>query len=218
MASFDRDLAANGLPTDLTLLGRNIIALNSLGLEDFAFAKLTGLPNEFHHAAWYWEAARLLCFGEHGFSQAHREALFKEAESLHEDDLTAEFRAYDQYNAGDVDGAWNILRKISTNKLSNYTAELLLRIELDRKLPESLTLAQRSDCFDLRNGHHWQYLAVAEGQAGHAEAAAAAWKKAVYYYPDDVELMKAAVVFAAHHEDRELSQAISTSGNIYGRP
>jgi tetratricopeptide (TPR) repeat protein len=219
MASFDHDFAANGMPADVRLFGRNVIALNSLGLEDFAFAKLTGLPKELHGTPWYWEAARILCFAEPAFSSTHRDALMHEAESLHDDSVTAEFRAYNHYYAtGDSDGALHILENIPPHQLGNYAAELLLKIELDRKQPEALALAQRTDCFDLRNGRHWQYLAQAEEQAGHLEAARAAWEKAVFYYPDDVELMEAASAFAAKSNDPALAQAIAESDKVYGQP
>lgn len=216
-ASFDHDLSANGMPADVSLLGRNILALNSLGLEDFAFAKLTGVSKDFHRAPWYWEAARFLCFAEPSFSPAHRDALVHEAESLHDDLLTAEFRAYDRYYAAsDVDGALHILESIPPDKLSNYSAELLLKIYLHQKRPEALALAQRTDCFDLRNGHHWQYLAQAEEQAGHIDAARAAWKKAVFYYPDDDVLMKDADEFATKYNDAVLAQTITGSQKVYG--
>jgi hypothetical protein len=217
MASFDHDLAANGMPADVALFGRNIIALNSLGLDDFAFARLTGLPGEFHHAPWYWEAARFLCFAEPSMSPAHRDAFLHEAESLNDGVLIAEFRAYDSYYAmGDIDGARRILENIPPDRLGNYAAELLLKIDLDRKGPEALALARRTDCFDLRNGRHWQYLAQAEEQAGHIDAARAAWEKAVFYYPDDAVLMEAATAFAAKFNDPALEQAIAASGKVYG--
>jgi tetratricopeptide (TPR) repeat protein len=219
MAAFDQDFTANGMPADVRLFGRNIIALNSLGLGDFAFAKLTGLPKELHRAPWYWEAARFLCFAEPAFSSAHRDALMHEAESLDDDAVTAEFRAYDHYYAtDDIDGASNILESVPLNQLGNYAAELLLKIELDRKRPEALALARRMGSFDLRNGRHWQYLAQAEEQAGHFEAARAAWEKAVFYYPDDAALMQAASAFAAKDNDSALAQAITECGKVYGRP
>jgi hypothetical protein len=218
-ASFDRDLAANGLPADVALLGRNLLALNSLGLEDFAFARLTGLPREFHSAPWYWEAARFDCFAEPAFSPAHRDALMREAESLRNDPLTAEFRAYYfNFEKLDVDGAFHILQSIPPRQLGNYAAELLLKIELDRKQPEALALARRTDCFDLRNGRHWQYLAQAEERAGNLEAAGRAWRKAVFYYPDDAALMTAATVYAAKHGDATLANDIAASKKIYGKP
>ncbi|MCE0483273.1 MAG: hypothetical protein LV479_03430 [Methylacidiphilales bacterium] len=216
MTSFDRDLAVNGRPTDIRLLGRNLIALNSLGLEDFAFAKLKGLPPEDHRAGWYWEAARFLCFGEPTFSQAHRDELRAEAESLHDDAITAEFRAYYAYASGDIDGALRILEGIPREQMGNYAAELLLKIYLDRKRPEALALARRTDCFDLRNGRHWQYLAEAEEQAGHSDAAARAWKKAVFYYPDDAALMAGATSFAQTYHNSALQQAIGESAGVYG--
>lgn len=216
---FDCDFYDHGRPTNVTLFGRNIIALNSYGLEDFAFAKLTGSPKEDHLAPWYWEAARICCFAEPAFSPAHRDALMKEAESLNADALTAEFRAYYDFNAkNDVDGALSILNSIPPRQLSNYTAELLLKIYLEQKRPEALALARRTDCFDLRNGHHWQYLAQAEEQFGSLDAARAAWKKAVFYDPDDADLMKAASDFAAKYNDAGLAQALAESGKVYGSP
>ena len=104
-AAFDRDIATNGQPVDTRLLGRNLIALNSLGLEDFAFAKLTGLPEEQHRLPWYWEAARFMCFAKPEFSAAHRQALMDEANRMPENGVTAEFRAYALAAAGDQDGA-----------------------------------------------------------------------------------------------------------------
>lgn len=216
-ALFDVDIADNGMPTDIRLFGRNLIALNSLGLEDFTFAKLTGLPPGDHHTGWYWEAARFLCFAEPSFSMAHRDQLRKEAEALHDDSVTAEFRAYCANAAGDVDGALRILETIPKNQLGNYAAELLLKIHLDRKQPEALTLAWQNGSFDLRNGRHWQYLAEAEEQADHSAAAAHAWEKAVFYYPDDAALMAGATSFARKHDDAGLSQAITESGRVYGQ-
>lgn len=218
-AIFDQDLAANGMP-NATLFGRNIIALSSLGLEDFAFAKLTGLPKELHHAPWYWEAARMICFEEPRLSSSRLNDVINlenEAGALHDNAVTAEFRAYFCYDAmGDIDGALRELENIPPNRLGNYAAELLLKIELDRKQPEALALARRMDCFDLRNGRHWQYLAQAEEQFGSLNAARAAWEKAVFYYPDDPALMEAATVFAAKDNDPALSQAIAESGHVYG--
>lgn len=216
MGAFDHDIATYGMPSDVRLYGRNLIALNSLGLEDFAFTKLTSLPEEIHRASWYWEAARILCFQEPGFSPAHRDQLLREAEQLHDDEMTAEFRAYCRNASGDVDGALDILESIPSRQLSNYSAELLLKIYLDRKQPEALALARRTDCFDLRNGRHWQYLAQAEEEAGHPDAADRAWKKAVFYYPDDAALMKGASVFNSRFKDPGLAQAIKDSARVYG--
>lgn len=215
MGAFDHDLAANGMP-NASLLGRNIIALNSLGLEDFAVARLTGLPESAHHASWYWEAARFISFAEPACSPQHREAFEREAESLHDDLLTAEFRAYDRNDSGDVEGAFRILKSIPANRLGNYAAELLLKIELDRNMPDALALARRTDCFDLRNGRHWQYLAEAEERFGSLDAARVAWIKAVFYYPDDEALMQAATGFAKKHDDPRLVKALAESNQVYG--
>jgi len=213
--TFDHDLATIGMP-NASLFGRNIIALHSLGLEDFAIAKLTSLPESTHHASWYWEAARFICFAEPACSPAHRDAFEHEAESLHDDLLTAEFRAYDRKGTGDVDGAFQILKAIPPDRLGNYAAELLLKIELDRNMPEALALARRTDCFDLRNGRHWQYLAEAEERFGSLDAARVAWGKAVFYYPDDEALMQAATDFAKKHDDAGLAKAIAESNRVYG--
>ncbi len=216
MAIFDRDIAVNGLPSDLRLYGRNIIALNSMGLDDFAVAKLQALPPEMHHAPWYWEAARFLCFAEPAVSPDLQKQLVTEAGDLHDDSVTAEFRAYARQAAGDTEGALKILEAIPSDQLGNYAAELLLKIYLDRKRPEALALARRSGCFDLRNGHHWQYLAQAEEQVGNADAAAQAWEKAVFYYPDDEELLEQAQAFADKYKVASLAKAIADSSKIYG--
>ncbi len=79
-AVFARDLAQHGRPADVLLFGRNLVALNSDGHEDFVFAQLAALPPELHRAPWYWEAARILCFETPRFSEAHRRQLLTEAE------------------------------------------------------------------------------------------------------------------------------------------
>ena len=216
MQIFSSDIAAHGHPADLLLYGRNLITLNSMGLEDFVSAQLKSLPDDFHHAPWYWEAARILCFQEPSFSSDHRHELLREAENLHNDSLTAEFRAYCCYAEGDIDGTLHILESIPPKQLGNYTAELLLKLYLDRRSPEALALARRSDCFDLRNGRHWQYLAEAEEQARHPEEAVRAWENAVFYYPDAVALMEQASVFAMRTHDKNLSHVIEESSKIYG--
>jgi tetratricopeptide (TPR) repeat protein len=215
-AAFDGDLAANGMPVDVRLFGRNFIALQSMGLEDFVMAKLKALPEDLHRAPWYWEAARFICFSEPAASPAHRQEFFQEAEQLHDDGVTAEFRAYADEAAGDTAGALRILEAAQKNGLGNYGAELLLKIYLEQKRPEALALARRADCFDLRNGRHWQYLAQAEEQAGHPEAAAPAWLKALFYYPDDMALLRAAAAFAARTHDATLLRAIGDSAKVYG--
>jgi len=214
--TFDHDVATYGLPTDFRLYGRNILALNSLGLENFAFDKLKALPEAMHHAPWYWEAARILCFQSPRFSPIHRNELLHEAEQMSDNGVTAEFRAWCADGVGDTDEAVRILEGIPQNQLGNYGAELLLRIYLKRQQPEALALARRMDCFDLRNGRHWQYLAEAEERAGHPKEAARAWEKAVFYYPDDEEILDGAASFAEQFKSVALSQALVASSKVYG--
>jgi len=218
MTAFERDLNAYGRPLDLRLYGRNLIALNSLGLEDYTFAQMQSLPKELHHVPWYWEAARILCFEQPTFSPAHRIALLNEAEQSPDQTLTAEFRAYCHDESGDTDGALRILEASPPDHLGNNAAELLLKIYIDQKRPEALVLARRTDCFDLSNGHHWQYLAQAEEAAGHPDAAAHAWKEAVFYYPDDPVLLAGAAAFAVKFRDAALTQALADSAKVYGQP
>ena len=217
-AAFDRDIAVNGMPVDIRLYGRNLIALQSLGLEDFVVAKLKALPADAHRSGWYWEAARFICFSEPAASATHRQQLLDEAEHLQADGVTAEFRAYAHEAAGDTDGALRILEAAQKNGLGNYGAELLLKIYLDRNRPEALALAQHAGWFDLRNGHHWQYLAQAEDRAGDRAAAARDWTRAVFYFPDDTELIQAASDFAQKNNDAELARAITDSTKVYGVP
>jgi hypothetical protein len=215
-AAFDHDLSAYGLPDNVSLIGRNLIALNSMGLEEFTFAKLTGLPADSHKSGWYWEDARIMCFSEPAFSPEHRRALLDEAKALGDDHLTADFRAHCAYWSGDPDGALKILQSMPPEKLGNVAAALLLRIEIDRHDPAALALAVRNDCFDLGNGRRWQYLAEAAQQAGHLDLAHTAWLKAVFYAPDDSDLMSNASSFAAATSDTELLKAITNSTKVYG--
>jgi tetratricopeptide (TPR) repeat protein len=215
MEAFRNDIATHGRPADPRLLGRNLIALNSMGLGDFAFEEMLSLPKEFRRAPWYWEAARIICSQDPLLSPAHRNDLLLEAEDLHDDSLTAEFRAYALEAGGDTDGALRVLEAIPSGQLGDPSAELLLQIYLERKRPEALALARRTDCWELRNGRHWQFLAEAEDQAGQTDAAARAWKKAVFYYPDDETLIAGASAFAARNHDDELQQAIEKSARVY---
>jgi tetratricopeptide (TPR) repeat protein len=208
-AAFDGDAAAHGLPVSMTMYGRSILELNSLGLEDFAFAKLTGLPKNFHRASWYWEGARIMCFDPPMFSAAHRSQLLAEAEALHDDALTADFRAHVLAAGGDAEGARKILAALPPGRLGSPAGDLLLRIELDQDRPEALALAERRGDFDLRDGWHWALLGRAEEQAGRDQAALAAWEKAVAYYPDEPGLVEQAAAFAARHHATGLQRAIS---------
>jgi tetratricopeptide (TPR) repeat protein len=216
ISAFDRDLAVNGMPVDASLFCRIVISLHSLGLEDFAIAKLTGTPAPFHRTPLYWVAVRLICTSDPSCSALHRDQFLREAESLQDDSLTAEFRAYAYDKKGDVDQSLKILQAIPPSQLSDSDATLLLQIDLDRHLAGTLDLARRTGPFDLGNGAHWRFLAEAEEEAGHPDAAAVAWKKAVFYYPDDDALMKAAAAFAAKYHDDALGKAIAESSTPYG--
>jgi tetratricopeptide (TPR) repeat protein len=204
-AAFQRDLAANGMPSEIALFGRNMIALNSLGLGDFAYTKMNSNIGKSQFEPWYWEAARLVCFSEPPTSP-HKVDFMKTAEDKYTPG-ECDFYALGLYEKGDWEQALSCL-PTDPSKLTNTSAELMLRIDLDQNfpnaiaqyLPNPLPLARRTDCWDLRNGKHWQYLAEAEERWGSLDAARAAWKKAVFYYPDDVEL----------------KQAISDSTKIYG--
>ncbi len=213
-AAFDRDLAESGEPNP-TLIGRNIIALHSLGLVDFAYDKLTKTDLQWQYRPWYWEAARILCFSDPPESAEH---LGYFAESSRASSLGATLNAYAKRAAGDNDSALSVLRAIPADRIDNAAAQLLSQLELDRNDPAALPLTRRTECWDLRNGKHWQYLAQAEERWGSLDAARAAWKKAVFYYPDDDALMKAAGEFAAKHGDAELQKAIADSAKVYGIP
>ncbi len=215
MAAFRHDLETHGRPSDLRLFGRNLIALNSLGLGDFAFEQMSSLPKELRHAPWYWEAARIFCSRQPLLSDANRNALLAEVDELHDDGLTSGFRAWALEAHGDTDGALRVLEAIPPGQLGDATAELLLKIYLERKRPEALDLARQTGCWDLRNGRHWEYLALAEEGADQIVNAALAWRKAVFYYPDDPLLMQNAADFAARHHDAELQQQIEASGQVY---
>ncbi len=218
-AAFEQDLKTNGLPAQIALFGRNIIALNSLGLGDFAYDQLTRPSPDFKFQPWFWEAARLLCFVDPPLSPAHRDDFVKLSETGDEKmPGSYQFRGYATFVQADADRAFQMLASVAPDKLTNASAEALARIELDRNDPAALALARRTDCWDLRNGKHWEYLAEAEERWGSLDAARIAWRKAVFYYPDDDELTKSAAAFAAQHDDAGLQQAIAGSAKVYGAP
>jgi hypothetical protein len=212
--SFEQDIAKNHLPDDIALFGRNIIALNSMGRAYFSARQLEwNLGRNPLHSSTYWEAARILCSDQPRIPADLQESFGpNDDRSIVPDEfLIAKLNA-----AGDVSSALKFLQSTPSGKLTNAEAKVLAKIELDRNDPAALALARRTDCWDLRNGKHWQYLAEAEERWGSLDAARAAWKKAVFYYPDDDELMKAAADFAAKHDDAQLKQAIADSAKVYG--
>jgi tetratricopeptide (TPR) repeat protein len=179
-AIFMADLKRDGLPRNLLLFGRDLIALNSMGDAAFAVAQLTQLPPAMHATGWYWEAARLICFQYPPAPVDLRTKLRDEADTI--GDPSLDFRAYDEDARGHPDG----VRELLADKpdLSDVEATLLLRVEATGKQPDALALARRRSLFDLTNGEHWQTLAELEEQAGNVPAAADAWRKLLYYAPD----------------------------------
>jgi hypothetical protein len=213
--AFDKDLTQNGVPADMSLYGRNVIALNSLGLSYLAVAQLTKAINR-REFTWEWEAARIICFEPPYAGRTPSEPLEPYADTTKAD--SPEVREFSAFWAAQSDAskAKTILQMYPHKPLSDAEAQLLVKIELAQNDPASLALARRTDCWDLRNGKHWEYLAEAEERWGSLDAARAAWKKAVFYYPDDDELMKSAADFAAKHDDGQLKQAIADSAKVYG--
>ena len=213
-SAFSQDIALHGRPEDMLIFGRNLIALNSNGREDLAFHQLTSLPAEKHSVPWYWEAARILCFETPRISPLHRQQLVDEADRLHQDDLTAEFRALDRADRGDDEGARKILTSVPPDQLATRAGDLLLKIDLKQDRPEVLATASRLTGFDPRDGDHWEYVAIAEERAGLISAAARDWERAVFYYPDEVDLMAHAKQFALKNQDARLLQAVVAGPNL----
>jgi len=217
-AMSDDQIASSHVPSNIALFGRNVLALNSLGFGDSAYVQLTTTSPDFARQGWYWEAALILCFDVPPLSPELRKEFSDRVPWLQQTDpalatATNAFTAYAVHAAGHDAKALAALRG---TPLNNASAELLAKLELDRNDPAALELARRTDCWDLRNGKHWQYLAEAEERWGSLDTARAAWRKAVFYYPDDDELMKAAADFAVKHDDAALKQAITDSAKVYG--
>ena len=212
-AAFDKDLTQNGVPADRALYGRNVIALNSLGLSYLAVAQLTKAISR-REFTWEWEAARIICFEPPYAGRTPSEPLEPYADATKAD--SPELREFSAFWAAqsDTSKAKTILQMYPHKPLSDAEAQLLVRIELDQNDPSALGLARRTDCWDLRNGKHWEYLAEAEERWGSLDAARAAWRKAVFYYPDDDELKARAHAFAQRHTDEELEQMILRNGGF----
>jgi hypothetical protein len=167
-----------------------------------------------HHLPFYWEAASILCFEEPGLSPAHRQQLFQEARQLHEEGVTAEFQALVLDQAGNSEEARQVLLSAPRGDLTAQGADLLLKIEDEQNRPEALALAHQSSLFELRDGRHWEYVAIAEEQAGHLAAAEKAWSQALFYFPDEPKIVAGARAFAAAHPDLGLDRALAASTNV----
>ena len=213
-ASFTRDLALHGRPADTIIFGRNIIALNSNGREDLAVKQLVSLPADLHHVFWYWEAARILSFETPRISSAHRQQFLDEADRLHEDNLTAEFRALARADQGDDAGAWKILSAVPPAELETRAADLMLKIDLEQGRSDALELAAKLTGFDPRDGEHWKYVAMAEEHAGLLPAAKRDWERAVFYYPDEADLMASAKQFALKYNHEQLLREVEAGPNL----
>ena len=192
--SFLDDLNRHGRPRNLLLLGRNLIALHSLGDSAFAVAQLTKLPASLHQEGWYWEAARIICFQYPAAAADLRARLRHEAEAI--GPAGRDFCAYDDRARGDFQGARKLLQSIPVGELSDREALLLLQIETALQKPDALELARRESLYDLYDGEHWRDLATLEDQSGDAHRADRAWRKTLYYAP---ELMPARSEFLAAH-------------------
>jgi tetratricopeptide (TPR) repeat protein len=212
-AAFSREIKRDGLPCDLVLEGRNLIALNSLGRAAFAIAQLRALPAALHHAGWYWEAARMICFDFPQAPAGLRRELRAEADTL--GDLTVDFRAYDDEAEGRPDDARALLDKIPENQLSDREAILLLRIEMAQHLPGALALARHHHLFDLSDGEYWHDRAELEETEGSLSSAARAWHEAVFYAPDMNTVP--ALAFTQRHPNAQLAAFILSSGISAGQ-
>lgn len=180
--AFADDLRRHGLPRNRLLLGRDLIALHSLGDSAFAVQQLTGLPADLHRAGWYWEAARIICFQYPEAPGDLRARLRREADAVGE--VAVDFQAYDDKSRGDYQGAEKLLETIPTGRLSDREAILLLQIKVALQDPDALELARRDALYDLSDGERWRTLATLEDQAGNKAAAARAWRYALYYAPE----------------------------------
>jgi tetratricopeptide (TPR) repeat protein len=208
-AIFRDDLQHHGVPRNLLLFGRSVIALHALGDSALAVQQLTGLPADLHRADWYWEVARIICFQYPAASGDLRAKLRREADTVGAAGVA--FRAYDDEVNGDFPGARALLEKIATTQLSDAEARLLLEVEIALQKPDALELARNGSLYDLNDGERWRDLAVLEEQAGNTEAADEAWRKTLYYAPD---LMQPRPAFMVAHPKIALGSFLT----LYGWP
>jgi hypothetical protein len=206
-SAFTEDLRRHGLPRNRLLLGRDIIALHSLGDSAFAVQQLTSLPADLHRTGWYWEAARIICFQYTEAPADLRARLRREADQAGAEGL--DFCAYDDRVRGDFQGAEKLLETIPTSHLSDREALLLLQVKIALQRADALELARRDSLYDLSDGERWRTLATLEDQAGNAQNAERAWRYTLYYAP---ELMPSRSDFLAAHPQFPLGPFLSENG------
>jgi hypothetical protein len=206
---FADDVARHGLPRNMLLYGRDLIALHSMGDSAFAVDRLMSLPPDMHRAGWFWEAARLMCFDYPPAPLDLRAKLGREADAIGGPAL--DFRAYAKEVTGDFQGARVLLMTIPRDQLSDREAFLLLQIEIALQKPDALDLARDNALFDLTDAKRWRDLAVLEEQSGNANAGDYAWRKTLYYAP---ELMPPQNDFYAAHPNFNAGSFLT----VYGWP
>jgi hypothetical protein len=203
------DVRAHGLPRDMLLFGRDLVALNSMGDSKFAVAQLTGLPPDMHRAGWYWEAARLMCFDPPRVPDDLRRTLRTEANTL--PDATREFRAYDDEANHQLEAARSLVLEIPQKDLSDREAILLLRINLALHPKKALELSVHEKLFDQNDGEYWRDRAMLLESSGPSSAGDQAWAKVLYYAPD---LMPSQASFFQAHPNIRLGSFLT----VYGWP
>ena len=195
------------------MLGRSIVTLNSLGCPDFAVAQLNALPANFHRLAFYWEAASIMCFEEPPLPAPLRRRLLDEANQLHADALTAEFRALALDQAGDDVGARKVLEALPRRALTAQSANLLLKIDDQENSPGASR--SRAPILALRTPRRTSLgiRGLGRGPRGpYPSLRPRHWSRAAFYFPDDPRVMAGAKAFLALHPDAALAKTIAAAG------
>jgi hypothetical protein len=207
-AIFQDDLRQHGLPRDMLLFGRDLVAINSMGDPTFAVDQLAALPPDMHRAGWYWEAARMMCFDAPRLPDDLRHKLRAEADLLN-DNVTREFRAYDDEANNRPEAARSLLREIPESDRTDREAILLLRLDMKLHPDEALELSSHENLFDASDGEYWYDRAMLLDAAGKHEDAAHTWAKVVYYAPD---LVPAQAEFVSTHPAVKLDPFLQSHG------
>jgi hypothetical protein len=190
-----QSLKKDGVPAQLSIYYRSLLALESMGLDDIAFPHIGDLPPSALRDSLFWVFAECYCFEEAGAAPAHVEALYRLATMPEYNPCSLLFRTRYLLSHHRYREVINEIEPVFDNMYDDplmitLTEACLAEGQFDR----AFSLLLSNHLFDVKNGHRWELLAECEERAGDVPAAAECWKKALFFYPDDASIRRKAAI------------------------
>lgn len=183
--SFAHSIQENVLPVPTFVRFWRLLALHSMGYEDFAVEQLLKVPASWQHSPLFWETISRMAFTAPGLNEVHLEFFNTLAHKTENLSSSLPFRAELQLTHKNFQAVVDLVDPLS-RQVPNDAAFTTLGsawIELGQ-FEKALKLLRCDDLFDLSNGERYHLLAVCEEHSGNADAAKSANARAHFYSPD----------------------------------